>query len=432
VAVDGAMRFEGDYLEGYELSEERTPSQALLHTWFAGNIVASRESATLAEVDRSLTMPGMLDSNLARGPPTGRKILVTDQLSSTLGETDSVGGVVGEHRYTLYGEVREGDAADGVGFHGARFQGEAGVYYLRNRWYDPGLGRFISRDPIGLSGGSNPYGFVEGAPLTLSDPSGLRPQPIVGDPADYNPQSDPGAHPAYYPYPNHDRWNALKDAGVIAKVSLGPPLFVYGGGKLFAAGFVAGGPLGGLAALGAGGTVFYAVDRFAISPFVEFSHHTVSTLFQEYGGLSAHESERRATAIQSGANAIVLPAMTALAFKFEFSCPRFPAPSTAPIRSGEVVQVVELAGETVQLAARHGDELIEVMAAFRKDFGTLYLERAHIEGSSAGRVGIRQLFEFARDLGRANGVLRVVIKGGRRTTGKNVGSVPRPLKIKIN
>jgi len=173
VVVDGVMRFEGDYLEGYELSEERTPSWELLHTWFAGNIVASRSAASFEEIDRSLTVPRVLDSNLARGPPDDRRILVTDQLSSTLGETDSVGGVIGERRYTLYGEVREGDPADGVGFHGARIQEEAGLYYLRNRWYDAELGRFVSRDPIEFNGGLNLYTMAGGKPLLFRDPLGL-------------------------------------------------------------------------------------------------------------------------------------------------------------------------------------------------------------------------------------------------------------------
>jgi RHS repeat-associated protein len=34
-----------------------------------------------------------------------------------------------------------------------------GLYYLRQRYYDPGLGRFISRDPIGLRGDLNLYQY---------------------------------------------------------------------------------------------------------------------------------------------------------------------------------------------------------------------------------------------------------------------------------
>jgi len=56
-----------------------------------------------------------------------------------------------------------GDAArpGRIGFAGARRDARTGLVYLRNRFYSPELGRFLSRDPIGLldlaiPGASNP------------------------------------------------------------------------------------------------------------------------------------------------------------------------------------------------------------------------------------------------------------------------------------
>uniref|UniRef100_UPI0010FA176B RHS repeat-associated core domain-containing protein n=1 Tax=Chitinivorax sp. B TaxID=2502235 RepID=UPI0010FA176B len=57
----------------------------------------------------------------------------------------------------------------------------AGLIYYRARWYDPSIGRFTQRDPSGLAGGLNPYGYVDGDPINLIDPSGLtsaKPQPV--------------------------------------------------------------------------------------------------------------------------------------------------------------------------------------------------------------------------------------------------------------
>ncbi|HEX2209905.1 MAG TPA: RHS repeat-associated core domain-containing protein [Longimicrobium sp.] len=48
-----------------------------------------------------------------------------------------------------------------------------GMYYVRARWYDPFLGRFLSEDPIGLAGGNNQYAYALNDPVNLSDPSGL-------------------------------------------------------------------------------------------------------------------------------------------------------------------------------------------------------------------------------------------------------------------
>jgi hypothetical protein len=46
------------------------------------------------------------------------------------------------------------------------------LYYNRYRDYDPVTGRYIQADPIGLAGGSNPYGYAGGNPVNLTDPSG--------------------------------------------------------------------------------------------------------------------------------------------------------------------------------------------------------------------------------------------------------------------
>ncbi|MHC1727321.1 MAG: RHS repeat-associated core domain-containing protein [Syntrophobacteraceae bacterium] len=49
-----------------------------------------------------------------------------------------------------------------------------GLYYMRARYYDPGVGRFISEDPIGFAGGDvNLYGYVANDPINAIDPFGL-------------------------------------------------------------------------------------------------------------------------------------------------------------------------------------------------------------------------------------------------------------------
>jgi len=56
--------------------------------------------------------------------------------------------------------------------------------YMRQRWYDSSLGRFISRDPIGLKGGTNLYAYASDSPAQITDPMGLKPQPYPGNPPD--------------------------------------------------------------------------------------------------------------------------------------------------------------------------------------------------------------------------------------------------------
>src|SRR3989338_1217913 len=57
---------------------------------------------------------------------------------------------------------------------GREYDIESGFYYLRNRYYDPRTGRFITKDPIGFTGGDvNVYGYVGNNPVNWVDPWGL-------------------------------------------------------------------------------------------------------------------------------------------------------------------------------------------------------------------------------------------------------------------
>ena len=67
------------------------------------------------------------------------------------------------------------------------------MYYYRNRWYDPEIGRFISEDPVGFAGGDiNLYSYVGNNPLNFIDPFGFwrcfPSDPPVGKPS--NPALD--------------------------------------------------------------------------------------------------------------------------------------------------------------------------------------------------------------------------------------------------
>jgi RHS repeat-associated protein len=58
-------------------------------------------------------------------------------------------------------------------FQGQRLDPETGLYYFKNRYYDPVHGRFITRDPAGMADGPNLYAFVNNNPVNNVDPLGL-------------------------------------------------------------------------------------------------------------------------------------------------------------------------------------------------------------------------------------------------------------------
>ncbi len=85
--------------------------------------------------------------------------------------------LVNQYRYKPFGAddqgFPQGTVPNSFKFAGREFDTETGLYYMRARYYDPQLARFISEDPIGLAGGINLYTYVNNNPVNGTDPSGL-------------------------------------------------------------------------------------------------------------------------------------------------------------------------------------------------------------------------------------------------------------------
>ncbi|WP_159514026.1 MULTISPECIES: RHS repeat domain-containing protein [Enterobacter] len=101
---------------------------------------------------------------------------VCDHLGTPLELRDVRGGVVWSAMLRSYGQVHHADTAginQPLRFQGQYHDAESGLYYNRHRYYDPGVGRYLSPDPVGLDGGLNLYAYVPN-PLTWVDPLGLK------------------------------------------------------------------------------------------------------------------------------------------------------------------------------------------------------------------------------------------------------------------
>ncbi|SPF44946.1 hypothetical protein SBDP1_520001 [Syntrophobacter sp. SbD1] len=99
---------------------------------------------------------------------------------STAALTDMTGAVVNSYAYDPFGQILGQQETIAQPF---KYVGQYGVmaepnglYYMRARYYDPTVGRFISEDPLGFGGGDvNLSAYVQNNPVNMIDPDGKNP-----------------------------------------------------------------------------------------------------------------------------------------------------------------------------------------------------------------------------------------------------------------
>lgn len=104
-----------------------------------------------------------------------------DHLGTPQELTDHEGRVAWSAQYKAWGQAKVAISAathsDGmhspIRFQGQHLDDETGLHYNRHRYYDPDSARYITSDPIGLLGGTNPYQYAPN-PTGWVDPLGLR------------------------------------------------------------------------------------------------------------------------------------------------------------------------------------------------------------------------------------------------------------------
>ena len=96
---------------------------------------------------------------------------------NTVAITDPNGNIVNRYAYTPYGKLAGMEEAISnpfkyVGKFGVMDDGN-GLLFMRARYYDPEIGRFVSKDPFLFVGGINLYEYAGSNPVNRVDPFGL-------------------------------------------------------------------------------------------------------------------------------------------------------------------------------------------------------------------------------------------------------------------
>jgi len=99
----------------------------------------------------------------------------TDVQGSVVALTDEDANVVERREYEPYGLPSE-PIDEEPGYTGHVHDSDSGLVYMQQRYYDPVVGRFLSVDPVGVSGANggnfNRYWYANNNPTSFEDPDG--------------------------------------------------------------------------------------------------------------------------------------------------------------------------------------------------------------------------------------------------------------------
>jgi len=160
------------------------PPYTIHYVSAGGQVVADVDDA--GGIVRSYTYGPGIDNILAMSVhsvgETNTYYYIRDHVNTVLALVDDSGAIVESYEYDPFGAVtvydENGTEIDTSAygnrylFQGREYSWDTGLYNFRARWYDPQTGRWLSKDPIGISGGLNQYVFVGNNPVNFVDPHG--------------------------------------------------------------------------------------------------------------------------------------------------------------------------------------------------------------------------------------------------------------------
>ncbi len=164
-----------------------TGGVSVYHVYDGDECVADLDAAgnPLRSYTWGLGIDNLLAITVYAAGATNSYYAVKDRLGSVQALVDVSGAVVESYTYDAWGVTvikNSGGAVITSSAYGNRymFQGReyatsTGLYNFRARWYAPTIGRWLSKDPIGLEGGLNLYAFCGNDPVNYRDVFGLDP-----------------------------------------------------------------------------------------------------------------------------------------------------------------------------------------------------------------------------------------------------------------
>lgn len=113
----------------------------------------------------------------------------TDAEGTVVAQTNAGRAILSRSVYDSYGATQDHGNDDGPGYTGHVQDSLTGLTYMQQRYYDPGLMRFVSADPVDVDaatgGNFNRYWYAKDNPYRYTDPDGRKVVFAEGVPEDF-------------------------------------------------------------------------------------------------------------------------------------------------------------------------------------------------------------------------------------------------------
>jgi len=119
-----------------------------------------------------------------------------DAINSVTSLSNAASALAQTYTFDSFGNqtASSGSLTNSFRYTAREFDSETSLYYYRARYYDEGVGRFASEDPVGFGSGINFYRYTKKNSINLVDPFGL------------NPAAPAVPFPWVFPYPIVSPW----------------------------------------------------------------------------------------------------------------------------------------------------------------------------------------------------------------------------------
>jgi RHS repeat-associated protein len=140
----------------------------------AGGLLIGEYTSAGAMVREYIYLNNAPLAQVNSGSPETATYIHTDHLGTPRFGTNTAGTQVWSWTNDAFGtSAPSGAATINLRMAGQYYDSESSLFYNWNRYYNPAIGRYISSDPIGLSGGLNTFAYANLSPQMYTDPYGL-------------------------------------------------------------------------------------------------------------------------------------------------------------------------------------------------------------------------------------------------------------------